>query len=133
MIFNNAGITGPVGKCWEADLNLAQKTFEVNLFAHFYILREFLPKMIAKNKGHVIPTCSFAGFAWMRDIAPYVGSKHAVHGYYECLKEDLRGIASDVKVSIVYPGLIATQMTAPFDFTTKYVLRLQLLIFMNRS
>lgn len=119
MIFNNAGITGPLGKCWETDLNYAVKTFDVNLFSHWYIMREFLPAMIRKNKGHIIPTCSVAGFVPGKNGAPYVGTKHAVNGYYHCLKEDLRDSHSSVNVSIVYPGHIHTNMTANVDLTSK--------------
>ena len=116
MILNNAGILSAVGRCWEVDLKHAKKVFEVNVFAHWYILQEFLPQMIRRNKGHIIATCSISGFLWCPEWATYASSKHAVKGYYDSLKEDLRRLkpVSDIKVSLVYPALVATNLTSRF-------------------
>ena len=121
MIFNNAGIMGPVGKSWDLDLNLGKKTFEINLFSHWYILREIFPRMMKNEKGHVIGICSIAGFLWCPEWATYAASKHAVKAYYEGLEEDLRFRSpnSKIKITLVYPGLIATNMTKPFKLEQK--------------
>ena len=75
--------------------------------------------MVQNNRGHVVATCSLAGFCHLNNGAPYIAAKHAILGYYNCLKEDLRVASSNVCVSLVYPGIIDTNMIAPYDFYFK--------------
>ena len=113
MLFNNAGISGKIGTVWELEKKSVEKVLNVNLLSHFSTLREFLPAMIAKNKGNVIATCSILGFLWGKNGAPYVASKHGLKASMECLKEELRGAnANNVKVSLVYPSLTYTNIVA---------------------
>lgn len=55
MLINNAGVS------YNRDfLNLTpveiEKTLSVNYMAHFSIIKEFLPNMIEKKKGHIVAT-----------------------------------------------------------------------------
>ena len=120
MLFNNAGIGGPLGPCWEMDVSQVKKTLDVNLLASFITVKEFLPAMMQRNKGHIITMCSVAGLVCTGLSAPYSASKHAVRAFSNGLREDLRKTKPDLKICIstVYPGftntnLIANQNTYP--------------------
>ena len=85
MLFNNAGIAGPVEKSWNLDVNHYLKTLDINLNSHLLLIQEFLPSMIRNNKGHITATCSLLSFLTLPHSTAYVVSKHGVRAYYECL------------------------------------------------
>jgi short-subunit dehydrogenase len=88
------------------------KTFEVNLFAHFWIIREFLPAMIKQGRGHIVTTASLSSFLPCRDIAAYAASKHGVHGFIESLKQEIRLMPTQPKINFttVYPIFVQTRL-----------------------
>ena len=124
MLFNNAGISGPVEKSWNIDFNHYLHTLDVNLNSHLHMIHEFLPPMIRNRKGHIIATCSILSFLTAPHSTSYVVSKHALRALYECLKADLRKAMagpekSDIVVTSVYPGFTATDMVARFNFHSR--------------
>jgi len=111
ILINNAGI-GPCKEFLKYSPEALEKTFKVNVLAQFWILREFLPNMIEYSKGHIVTTCSIAGLKANRYMVPYHGSKFAVHGYLESLKDELRHHPKkpDIKFTTVYPTAVNTQL-----------------------
>jgi len=81
------------------------RTFETNVFSQMWTLREFLPSMINLNHGHIVTICSAAGLIPVRNLAPYCASKHAVHGFVESIKDEIRHHPKqpDIKFTTVYP------------------------------
>ncbi|CAF0756498.1 unnamed protein product [Didymodactylos carnosus] len=60
MIVNNAGVVS--GKTlMETSDELIQRTFDVNVIAHFWVLKAFLGSMLDENHGHVVSIASGAG------------------------------------------------------------------------
>ena len=61
ILVNNAGIV--TGKTlMECPDELMRKTFDVNVVAHFWTLKAFLPHMMANNHGHIVTVASIAGW-----------------------------------------------------------------------
>ncbi len=87
-----------------------EKQFTINVFAHFWILRELLPRMIELNDGYIVTVCSAAGLIGTRNLAAYSATKHAVHGFIESLKEEIRHDPRrpDIKFTTVYPFACST-------------------------
>ena len=114
MLFNNAGICGPLGPCWKMDVSQVKKTLDVNLLASFITVKEFLPAMIQRNKGHIIATCSMAALVCTGFSAPYSASKHGLKAFSNDLREDLRKIGPNLNIfiSTVFPAFINTNMIA---------------------
>ena len=113
MLFNNAGICGPLGKLWEVHACEMRHNLEVNLMSHFYLVQEFLPEMIAQGGGHIVGTCSVLGIVYYHTGTPYVIAKHALRAFYESVREDLRryeGPESKVQVTLVFPSIVDTGM-----------------------
>lgn len=119
MLFNNAGIPGLLGNSWDMNPQGIERVFQVNTIAHCWTLAAFLPSMIERGRGHVIETCSILGYTWGRSAAPYVASKHALKGYIESVKEDIRYNKANVTVSLVYPHNTITDLTAQADLSAK--------------
>ncbi|ODN00475.1 Estradiol 17-beta-dehydrogenase 11 [Orchesella cincta] len=129
IIFNNAGIA-PTGNFLNLTNEQIEKTIDINLMSHFWLIRELLPDMVTKNHGRIVNICSMGGLKAAPLSFPYFASKFAVHGYTESLKLELEMFnLNGIKVSTVYPyfvqtGLIKTltpdkekmrKMPAPFQ------------------
>jgi len=113
LVFNNAGIGGG-GSMIIDDREQWDKTFAVCWGGVYYSTRAFLPMLIAAEEGHLVNTSSVNGF-WA-SVGPstghtaYSAAKFAVKGFSEALVNDLRNNAPHVKVSVVMPGHIGTEI-----------------------
>ncbi|KAH9816508.1 hypothetical protein DFH28DRAFT_965474 [Melampsora americana] len=111
IIINNAGIVN--GKMIvDLDPNEIQRSFGVNVMAHFYILKEFLPKMIEKKKGHIVTVASVLGTLGVCQASDYCASKAACLSLHESLRLELdhRYKCSGVRTTLVSPGRLETKM-----------------------
>ena len=50
-----------------------------------WVLREFLPAMVASNRGSIIFMCGLPGHAGAPNMVPYSASKFAIRGLMEAL------------------------------------------------
>ena len=85
-----------------------QEMIDVNVNALFHVTRQLLPGMIERASGHIINIASIAGRSAFPNGTGYVATKHAVLGFSESLMLEVR--QSGVKVSVVMPGSVATEM-----------------------
>ncbi|XP_053208340.1 short-chain dehydrogenase/reductase family 16C member 6-like [Panonychus citri] len=110
VVINNAGIVS--GKpILELSDEAILKTFEVNVFSHFWINKAFLPGMMEKNKGHIITMASVASFVGSDRLTDYSASKAAAYMLQEALFLELATDGYDgIKVTSVCPYFIDTGM-----------------------
>src|SRR6516225_9946125 len=113
LVFSNAGIGGGASfitssrEEWE-------RTFAVDWWGTYYCARTFLPLLIASGDGLLVNTSSVNGF-WA-SLGPgvpqtaYSAAKFAVRGFTEALIEDLRSNAPQVRVALVLPGHVGTDI-----------------------
>jgi len=66
--------------------------------------------MRPRGTGHIVNVASIAGKSGVSHLATYCATKHGVVGLSEAVRNDLRG--SGVEISIIMPGLVATELTA---------------------
>ena len=85
-----------------------QEMMDVNLNAIFHLTRALLPGMVERGHGHIINIASIAGRSAFPNGTGYVATKHAVLGFSESLMLEVR--EAGVKVSVVMPGSVATDM-----------------------
>ncbi len=115
LLFNNAGIGGG-GSFVLDERDHWEKTFNVCWFGVYYCARAFLPALMAAEEAHLVNTSSINGFwASLGPDTPhtaYSAAKFAVKGFSEALITDLAINAPHVKVSVVMPGHIGTQIVA---------------------
>ena len=115
LVFSNAGIGG--GGSFVNDRREDwERTFAVDWWGVYYCARAFLPLLIASGDGVLVNTSSVNGF-WatlgpgMPNTA-YCTAKFAVKGFTEALIEDLRTNAPQVRVAVVIPGHVGTNIVA---------------------
>ena len=115
LLFNNAGVGG--GGDFvnpEADRRSWERTFGICWGGVYNCCRAFVPALVASDEGYLINTSSVNGF--YASIGPgtphtaYSAAKFAVKGFTEALIEDFRVNAPHVKVAVVMPGHIGTDI-----------------------
>lgn len=110
VLINNAGIvTGaPIDECSDSQI---ERTFKVNVLAHFWILRSFLADMKAANHGQIVTIASGAGLFGAVDLVDYCSSKFAAVGMTESLALELDTKGYDgIALTLVCPYYINTGM-----------------------
>jgi short-subunit dehydrogenase len=81
--------------------------FDVNVLGVVQTTRQALPVMIEQRTGHIINMCSMAGLVATPTYTIYAACKHAVHGFSEALRREVKPWGIDV--SMIYPGGVATE------------------------
>ncbi len=115
VVFSNAGIGGG-GSFIRDKREEWEHTFAVDWWGVYYCARVFLPLLIASGDGVLVNTSSVAGF-WA-SVGPgmpntaYSTAKFAVRGFTESLIEDVRVNAPGVRVAVVMPGHVGTDILA---------------------
>ena len=84
-----------------------QAQFDVNVMGVIQTTRQALPLMIKQRSGHIINMCSMAGLVATPTYTIYAACKHAVHGFSEALRREVKPWGIDV--SMIYPGGVKTE------------------------
>ena len=114
MLVNNAGIM-PVGRFLDEDDATAIRMVDINLHGVIHGMKVVLPRMIARNRGHVVNISSSAGKYGAPGGATYSATKHAVVGLTEAVRGELRLERSAVELSYVMPYLVNTELGSGTD------------------
>ena len=86
-----------------------QRIMEINYFAAVRGVSHFLPKFLARRKGHIVSTASFAGmFPYAASRVPYGAAKAAVISMSQNLAVYCEPLG--VRVSCLIPGPVMTQV-----------------------
>jgi NAD(P)-dependent dehydrogenase (short-subunit alcohol dehydrogenase family) len=116
LLFNNAGavggmsfVTSPPDE-WE-------RTFAVSWHGTYNCTREFLPMLLAADRGVVVSTASvnalWAGLGPRTPHSAYSSAKFAVRGFTESLLVDFQKNAPHLSAVLVLAGHVRTGMPAP--------------------
>jgi NAD(P)-dependent dehydrogenase (short-subunit alcohol dehydrogenase family) len=113
LLFNNAGVSGG-GSFLRTTQEEWDRTFGICWGGVYHCTRAFMPLLVASADAYLVNTSSVNGF-WARLMpgmphTAYSAAKFAVKGFSEALIEDLRLNAPHVKVAVVMPGHIGTDI-----------------------
>lgn len=109
VVFNNAGITMVAGVLDEDD-DHARRIMAVNLGGVVNGTNAFLPALEAADGGHIVNTSSAFGLLGTPAQSAYCASKYAVRGFSETVQESLYRRNSRVRVHVVYPGAVHSEI-----------------------
>jgi short-subunit dehydrogenase len=114
VLVNNAGIA--VGKTIiDSSYDDIRKTVDVNLMGLIWMTKQFLPDMVAANRGHIVNIASAAGMLAVPRLADYCATKFAVIGFSDALRMEMKKYGhTGIKVSCICPSVIDTGMFAGF-------------------
>ena len=109
VLVNNAGIM-PLAPVDEESEATAIRQLELNLHAVIHGSKEAVRRMRPRGTGNIVNIASMAGKAGIPGGATYSACKHGVVGFSEAMSLELRD--TDIKVSVVMPALVSTELTA---------------------
>jgi NAD(P)-dependent dehydrogenase (short-subunit alcohol dehydrogenase family) len=110
VVCNNAGVAHGGVPTWESTLHDWEWIVGVNLMGVVHGVRAFTPLLLEQGEGHIVNTASMAGLISGAGNALYGVTKHAVVALSEALFNELAGLDARVRVSVLCPGWINTQI-----------------------
>lgn len=117
VLINNAGI-GLFKYSWDLSEAEVEQMLAVNVTGFIQLSNRISQLMIKKKRGHIIQIGSQAGKLTTAKASVYGATKHAVIGYSNGLRLELKPY--QIKVSVVNPGPIATPFLASADPSGNY-------------
>jgi NAD(P)-dependent dehydrogenase (short-subunit alcohol dehydrogenase family) len=116
LLVNNAGIESGRGLLWEQDVDDWWHVFEVNVLGAMLACRAVLPGMVERGAGRIVNLGSGGSYLPVEagTIAlgtAYGPSKAALGRFSELLAAQVWDLG--VRVFLISPGLVRTEMTAP--------------------
>jgi short-subunit dehydrogenase len=106
---NNAGrgITRQVSQLTDDDVD---EMMRVNVKSVLYGMQEILPHFVERGTGHIINVSSMLGRVPMATFrSAYNGAKHFLNAITANLRDELREQHPGITVSLVSPGVVATE------------------------
>ncbi len=116
ILVNNAGIAG-VGSFLDMPVADWEQMIQTNLMGMYYVTKEVLPQMVARNEGDIVNISSTAGLNGNPNVSAYSASKFAVIGMSESLMKEVR--KHNVRVITMTPSTIESDMTIDLGFAQK--------------
>lgn len=107
LLINNAGYANG-GFLEEIPVEEYRKQFETNLFGAISITQLVLPYMREQKSGKIINISSISGQVGFPGLSPYVSSKHALEGWSESLRLEVKPFG--INVALVEPGSYNTNI-----------------------
>lgn len=108
VLVNNAGIS-VVGSAEFSDDSEIKALFDTNFWGVVYTTQAVLPQMRKQGDGLVVNISSLMGLFGIAFQAYYTASKHAVEGYTESLRMELK--SHGVKATLIEPGDFKTEIS----------------------
>lgn len=90
-------------------MDVHRKLMEVNYFGTVGLTRAVLPSMLEKKSGRFVVISSVMGKIGTPLRSSYAASKHALHGFFDCLRAEVSD--SGVGVTMICPGYIQTEVS----------------------
>jgi short-subunit dehydrogenase len=109
-LINNAGIIQPFVMIKDLTVEATAKVMNVNFHGPLMLTKAFLPGLLAKPEAHILNVSSMGAYAPVPGQSVYGASKAAIKLFTEGLRSEL--LNTKVGVTIVFPGAIATNITA---------------------
>jgi 3-oxoacyl-[acyl-carrier protein] reductase len=110
ILYNNAAfMSSSKENIWKHTPEAWETTFQVNVYALYYMCASFIPGMIKRGYGRVINLTS--GIKDQPELLPYSASKAAVDKLTRDIAVKLEG--TGVRINYLDPGWLKTDMGGP--------------------
>jgi short-subunit dehydrogenase len=109
IVINNAGVA-LMGMFNEVEQAQMEWLMNINFWGVVHGTRAFLPHLSRQPEAHIVNLSSIFGIVAPPGQAAYCAAKFAVRGFSESLRHELQAANSPVKLSVVHPGGVATNI-----------------------
>jgi short-subunit dehydrogenase len=109
ILINNAGVA-LLGQFHEIDQAQMEWLFNINFWGAVHATRAFLPHLASQPAAHIVNLSSIYGIVAPPGQTAYSAAKFAIRGFSEALRHELQLAKSPVRLSVVHPGGIKTNI-----------------------
>ena len=109
IVVNNAGVA-LLGQFHEIDQAQMDWLMNINFWGVVHSTRAFLPHLATRREAHIVNLSSIFGIVAPPGQTAYAAAKFAVRGFSESLRHELQMAASPVRLSVVHPGGVLTNI-----------------------
>jgi len=109
IVINNAGVA-LLGNFNEVEQTQMDWLFNINFWGVVHATRAFLPHLATRPAAHIVNLSSIFGIIAPPGQTAYSAAKFAVRGFSESLRHELKMAGSSVRLSVVHPGGVATNI-----------------------
>ena len=109
IVINNAGVA-LMGLFSEVEQAQMEWLMNINFWGVVHGTRAFLPHLATRPEAHIVNLSSIFGIIAPPGQTAYCAAKFAVRGFSESLRHELQMAGSPVKLSVVHPGGVATNI-----------------------
>ncbi len=109
IVINNAGVA-LLGQFHEIDQAQMEWLFDINFWGVVHSTRAFLPHLATRPEAHIVNISSIYGIVSPPGNTAYGAAKFAVRGFSESLRHELQMAKSPVRLSVVHPGGVSTNI-----------------------
>ncbi|MEO8576640.1 MAG: SDR family oxidoreductase [Gemmatimonadales bacterium] len=106
-LINNAGISMHSRFDELGDIDAVERITSINYFGSVYCTWYALPHL-KRSRGRIVAVSSIAGRNGVPTRTLYSGTKHAMAGFFDSLRIELK--TDGVSVTVIYPGFVATDI-----------------------
>lgn len=108
ILVNNGGVSQR-SLASETSIAVDKRIMDVNYLGTVALTKAMLPHFIQKKKGQFVVTTSIVGKIGTPLRSSYAASKHALHGFFDCLRAENH--KHNVSVTLVCPGFVNTNVS----------------------
>lgn len=109
IVINNAGVA-LFGQFHEIDQSQIERLMQINFWGVVHGVRAFMPHLEKQTEPHIVNLSSVFGMIAPPGQTAYAAAKFAVRGFSESLRHEFKLNCSPVKLSVVHPGGVATNV-----------------------
>jgi dehydrogenase/reductase SDR family protein 7B len=108
ILVHNGGVTQR-GYVVETELAVQRQVMELDYFSYVALTKAVLPHFIERGAGQFVVMSSVMGKIGTPMRSAYAAAKHALHGFFDCLRAEVA--ANNIKVTVLTPGYIRTNIS----------------------
>lgn len=108
IIVHNGGISQR-SLVVDTNMEVHRRVMELDYFSYVALTNHLLPHFLERKAGHVVVVSSVMGKLGTPMRSSYAAAKHALHGFFDCLRAEVSG--SNIRVTVLTPGYIRTNIS----------------------
>lgn len=108
IMIHNGGISHR-GLAKDTLPQVQRRVMEIDYFSYMELTRLLLPHFLERKGGHFVAISSVMGKIGTPMRSAYAAAKHALHGYFDCLRTEVW--KDNIKVTVITPGYIRTNVS----------------------
>lgn len=108
VMIHNGGISHR-GLAKDTLMEVQRRVMEVDYFSYIELTRLLLPHFLERKNGHFVAISSVMGKIGTPMRTAYAAAKHALHGYFDCLRAEVW--QENIQVTLITPGYIRTNVS----------------------